>query len=284
MLQTDAAINPGNSGGPLLNIRGEVIGINTAIISNSRTEGNIGIGFAVPINAVRDLLPQLRAGKVIRGRIGVSVSAVPRDGYEDFGLSSRSGAIVATVAPEHAAAKAGLQPGDVIVQYNGRPVKDRDELVAMVIATKPGTTVPLKLLRNKQDKTVNVQVEELDLDNEQASNATPRRSNEQGNDQPQEESSGGFGVTLSNVTPQIARRIQMPNGQTGALVTDVDPSSSSAVQLRPGDVIMSVNGKPVSNAADAKRELDKVQSGRIARLLLWRTNPNGEVFVAVKKD
>jgi serine protease Do len=284
MLQTDAAINPGNSGGPLLNMRGEVIGINTAIISNSRTEGNIGIGFAVPINTVRDLLPQLRAGKVSRGRIGVQVSAVPRDGYEDFGLSSRSGAIVASVTPDHAAAKAGLQPGDVIVQYNSRPIKDRDELVAMVIGTKPGTTVPIKVLRNKQEKTLNVQVEELDLENEQGGSSAPRRSNDQGNDQPQEESSGGFGVTLSNVTPQISRRIQLPNGQSGALVTDVDPSSSAAVQLRPGDVIMSVNGKPVSNASDAKRELDKVQSGRIARLLLWRTNPNGEVFVAVKKD
>jgi len=283
-LQTDAAINPGNSGGPLLNIRGEVIGINTAIISNSRTEGNIGIGFAVPINVVRDLLPQLRSGKVIRGRIGVSVAAVPREGYEDFGLSSRSGAIVATVTPDHAAAKAGLQPGDVIVQYNGRPVKDRDELVAAVIATKPGTTVPIKILRNKQEKTVNVTVEELDLDNEQAGSATPRRNNDQSNEQPEEESSNGFGVTLSNVTPQISRRLQIPSGKSGALVTDVDPSSSAAAQMRPGDVILSVNGKTVSNATDAKRELDKVPSGRIAQLLLWRTNPNGEVFIAVKKD
>jgi serine protease Do len=285
MLQTDAAINPGNSGGPLLNVRGEVIGINTAIISNSRTEGNIGIGFAVPINTVRDLLPQLRAGKVIRGRIGVQVAAVPREGYEDFGLTSRAGAIVSTVTPDHAAAKAGLQPGDVIVQYNGRSIKDRDELVAMVIATKPGTTVPIKVLRNKQEKTLNVTVEELDLENEQAGSSAPRRGgNDQGNEQPQEESSGGFGVTLSNVTPQISRRAQLENGRTGALVTDVDPSSSAAAQIRPGDIILSVNGRTVSNASDAKRELDKVESGRIARLLLWRTNPNGEVFVAVKKD
>jgi len=284
MLQTDAAINPGNSGGPLLNIRGEVIGINTAIISNSRTEGNIGIGFAVPINVVRDLLPQLRSGKVTRGRIGVQVSAVPREGYEDFGLSSRSGAIVATVTPDHAAAKAGLQPGDVIVQYNGRPVKDRDELVAMVIATKPGTTVPIKILRNKQEKTLNVNVEELDLENEQSGSGAPRRSNDQGNDQQQEESSGGFGITLNNVTPQISRRVQLPSGQSGALVTDIDPNSSAAAQIRPGDIILSVNGKTVANAADAKRELDKVASGKFARILLWRTNPNGEVFVAVKKD
>jgi serine protease Do len=238
----------------------------------------------VPINVVRDLLPQLRSGKVSRGRIGVQVSAVPREGFEDFGLTSRSGAIVATVTPDHAAAKAGLQPGDVIVQYNGRPVKDRDELVGMVIATKPGTTVPIKILRNKQKKTLNVSVEELDLENEQAGSATPRRGNDQGNDQQQEESSGGFGVTLNNVTPQIARRVQLPSGQTGALVTDVDPNSSAAAQIRPGDIVLSVNGKSVSNAADAKRELDNVASGKFARILLWRTNPNGEVFVAVKKD
>ncbi len=143
MLQTDAAINPGNSGGPLLNVRGEVIGINTAIISNGRSEGNIGIGFAVPINTVRDLLPQLRAGKVIRGRIGVSVAAVPREGFEDFGLKTR---VRAPSSPRSRRAarrpKRGIEPGDVIAQYNGRPVANRDELVAVVIATKPGTSVP----------------------------------------------------------------------------------------------------------------------------------------------
>src|SRR4029077_16643212 len=96
MLQTDAAINPGNSGGPLLNLRGEVVGMNTAIISNGRAEGNIGIGFAVPINTIRNLLPQLHSGKVIRGRIGVQISAVPREGFEDFGLKTRSGAIVSS--------------------------------------------------------------------------------------------------------------------------------------------------------------------------------------------
>src|SRR3954454_1581581 len=127
MLQTDAAINPGNSGGPLLNLRGEVIGINTAIITNARNEGNIGIGFAVPSNTVRDLLPQLHTGKVIRGRIGVSVLQVPREGFEDFGLKSRAGAIVSQVSPNGAAQKAGVEPGDVIVQFNGRPVKNSDE-------------------------------------------------------------------------------------------------------------------------------------------------------------
>src|SRR5471032_2639543 len=155
-LQTDAAINPGNSGGPLLNIRGEVIGMNTAIITNARNEGNIGIGFSVPSNTVRELLPQLRTGKIVRGRIGVQVIEVPRDGFEDFGLKSRMGALVAQISAGGASAKAGMEPGDVITQYNGRSVQNRDELVKMVIATRPGTTVPVKVLRNKQEKTLNV--------------------------------------------------------------------------------------------------------------------------------
>ena len=147
MLQTDAAINPGNSGGPLLNIRGEVIGMNTAIIANGRAEGNIGIGFAVPINAVRDLLPQLHTGKVTRGRIGVQIAPVPRDAFQDFGLKSRVGAVVSSVAPGGAADKAGIQPGDVIIEFNGRPVPNSNNLVNMVTATKPGTSVPVKVVR-----------------------------------------------------------------------------------------------------------------------------------------
>jgi len=280
MLQTDAAINPGNSGGPLLNVRGEVIGINTAIISNGRSEGNIGIGFAVPINTVRDLLPQLRAGKVIRGRIGVSVAAVPREGYEDFGLKTRQGAIVATVSPGGAAAKAGMEPGDVIIQYNGRPVTNRDELVASVIATKPGTSVPIKVLRNKEEKTLNVTIEELDLDAEQGQARRSQRGSDE-NDQA-EEGSSGFGLTLQNLTPSIARRLQIPSGKSGALISDVDPNGPAAAALRAGDVILSVNRQPVTNAADAGRELQKVPSGHIAQILVWRGE--SEVFVTVKKD
>src|SRR5262252_4754923 len=200
MLQTDAAINPGNSGGPLLNIRGEVIGINTAIISNGQSEGNIGIGFAVPINTVRDLLPQLREGKVIRGRIGVSVTSVPREGYDVFGLKSRTGAVVSSVLPNSAAAKAGMEPGDVVLEYNGRPVPNRDELVKMVVATKPGTSVPVKILRNKQERTLTVVVEQLDLDAENQT-AQSRRNNNQREDNAETQGSG-FGLTLSNLTAQ----------------------------------------------------------------------------------
>jgi serine protease Do len=280
MLQTDAAINPGNSGGPLLNVRGEVIGMNTAIITNARSEGNIGIGFAVPINTVRDLLPQLHTGKISRGRIGVSVLAVPREGFEDFGLSKRMGAIVAEVTPGGAAMKAGMEPGDVITQYNGRPVQNNNELVKMVVATKPGTNVQVKVLRNKQEKTLNLTVDELDLEAEQ----NPTRRSTQQNDQPEPEpqGTGSFGLTLEPVTPQMARRLRLPSGRTGAVVTEVDPDGASAGALRQGDVILSVNGKPVANAVDAARELQKVQTGRLAQLRVWRGE--SEIFVPVKKE
>jgi serine protease Do len=279
VMQTDAAINPGNSGGPLLNARGEVIGINTAIITNARSEGNIGIGFAVPINTVRDLLPQLRQGKVVRGRIGVQVTQVQREGYQDYGLKSRMGAIVATVIPNGAAAKAGMEPGDVIVQYNGRPVQNNDELVKMVVATKPGTSVPIKVLRDKQEKTLNVTVEELDLNAEQNGG---RRSPTRENDPPEEHGASGFGLTLEPVTPAMARRLQMPSGQNGAVITDVDPDGPAAGLLRPGDVILSVNRKQVASATEAARALQAVQSGHLAQLIIWRGN--AETFVSVKKD
>ena len=281
MLQTDTAINPGNSGGPLLNVRGEVIGMNTAIITNAQNEGNIGIGFAVPSNTVRELLPQLRQGKVVRGRIGVQVQPVPREGFADFGLKSAAGAIVSAVVPGGAASKAGIEPGDVIVEFNGHPVTKYDDLVKTVIATKPGTQVPVKVVRNNKDqKTLTVTVDELDLDAEQ--NLAQNRGNNQA---PQEEHGTGFGLTLQDLTPAAARRLQMPSGQSGAVITDVDPDSgSAAVGVRAGDVILSVNRRTVSSAEEAGRELQKVPSGGLAQLLLWRANPPGQLFVPVRKD
>ncbi len=281
MLQTDTAINPGNSGGPLLNVRGEVIGINTAIITNGQSEGNIGIGFAVPSNTVRELLPQLRQGKVVRGRIGVSVAPVPREGYADFGLESAAGAIVSTVSPGGAAAKAGIEPGDVIVEFNGHAVTKYDDLVKTVTATKPGTQVPVKVMRDKGQKTLTVTVDELDLEAEQ--NAPQARNNNE-NQAPPEDHGAGFGLTLQDLTPAMARRLQIPTGQAGAVITDVDPAAGSAAAgLRAGDTILSVNRQAVSNAAEAGRELQKIRSGGLAQLLLWRSNL-GQVFVPVRKD
>jgi serine protease Do len=274
MLQTDAAINPGNSGGPLLNVRGEVIGINTAIYSDMRQAGNIGIGFAVPINAVRELLPQLRTGKITRGMIGVSVQAVPRDALQEFGLKERRGALVGSVSPGGPASKAGIEPGDIILQVNDRPIANRDELVRTVVNMKPGTTVPVRVLRDKQERTLNVTIGELDLEAE---------GNRQSRAEPEEDTTTGFGISLGNLTAERARRLGVPAGTSGALITDVDPNSTAAqAQLRPGDVVLRVNRVPVASAADAVRELQRVQSGSTAFLLIWRQNQ--EIFVTIRKQ
>ncbi|MQA30466.1 MAG: PDZ domain-containing protein [Luteitalea sp.] len=281
MIQTDAAINPGNSGGPLLNLRGEVIGINTMIFTNARVEGNIGIGFAVPSNTVRDLLPQLHTGKVIRGRIGLQMVNIPREAYEDFGLKSRAGALVSVVAAGGPADKAGIKAGDVIVEFNGRPVANTGDLQKSVTSTKPGTSVAVKVIRNGKEESLNATVEELDLDAERGQQA---RNNPL--DQPQEQGQDSFGLTLTNLTPQIARRLQMPSGQAGAVITDVDPNGPSVGALRQGDVIVAVNGARVASASDAGRELQKIASGRFARILVWRVagSEATEVFVTVRKD
>ena len=276
VLQTDAAINPGNSGGPLLNLRGEVIGINTAIISNARTPTNIGIGFAIPINAVRDLLPQLRTGKVVRGRIGVVVEPVPPDSVKDFGLSGRQGALVRSVTSGGPADKAGVKPGDVVVEFNGQPVSNNDELVRLVTGTKPGATVPMKVMRDKQEKTLTITVEELNLEAESGRSG----SGEGGEDNTAET---GFGLTLDNLTPDMARRLRVPSGTTGAVITDVDPNNASTRGLlSPGDVILEVNRAPVRSAAEAARALQKIPSGGRAYLLVWRQGQ--QVFVTVRKE
>ena len=276
MLQTDAAINPGNSGGPLLNVRGEVVGMNTAIYADARQSGNIGIGFAVPINTVRSLLPQLRGGgKITRGMIGVQVQPVPRDMLDDFGLKERKGALVVTVTGDGPAEKAGVKAGDVIIDVNGRPVPSRDELVQTVMALKPGTTVPMRVLRDKQEKTLNVTIGELNLDSESQS---PEESDEQ-----TEDTSAGFGMTLGNLTADRARRLELPAGTTGALITDVDPSGTAArAGLQAGDVILQVNRRKVESAVDAKTELQKIKSGGTTMLLIWRRNQ--EIFLTLKKE
>jgi serine protease Do len=151
MVQTDAAINRGNSGGPLLNLRGEVIGINTAIFSDNGGGGNVGVGFAVPINTVKEILPQLHKGKVVRSRIAVSLDGRPltREDIQDLGLPRTGGAVVSIIEAEGPAAKAGMRVGDVIVEYNGQPVTDNSQLTGMVTRTAPNTTVPVKIVRRR---------------------------------------------------------------------------------------------------------------------------------------
>jgi serine protease Do len=280
MLQTDAAINPGNSGGPLLNLRGEVVGINTAIYSDGRM-GNMGIGFAVPSNTVRELLPELRTGKVTRGRIGVSVQEVEREAVDEFGLKERAGAVVRIVDPSGPAAAAGIRPGDVILSFDGKPVRRSDVLVDMVTATKPGTTVEVRLMRARQERTVNIVVQELDLEAENVRAGTGRGGG-RNPAAPQQETSSGFGLTMDNITPEVARRAELPNTQ-GALVTAVQPESPAARRgLRPGDIILRVGEVEITTAADAQRELNRVPSGGTAFLIVL--SGGQETFVTVTKD
>jgi serine protease Do len=279
VLQTDAAINPGNSGGPLLNIRGEVIGINTAIIADGRQSGNIGIGFAIPINTVRDLLPQLETGKVSHGRIGVTVGTVPREAVDEFGLKDRKGAVVSSVQPGGAAAKAGMEPGDVITSYNGKPVNGRDDLVRMVVSTKPHTTVPMRVMRDRQEKTINVTVDELDLEAE--GNLARGGGRDRDNDTAQE-TSAGFGLSLSNVSSEVARRLRLEDNK-GALIQDIEPASPAArAGLQPGDVIIRVGRTPITTAAEASRELGKVASHGTVFLRVLRNGT--ETFASITKD
>jgi serine protease Do len=278
VLQTDAAINPGNSGGPLLNARGEVVGINTAIYTDSRQQGNIGIGFAIPINSVRELIPQLITGKISRGVIGVQVTAVPTDALAEFGLKERRGALVGSVARGRPAAKAGIEPGDIILEFNGKAVKNRDELVATVVATRPGTTVPIKVLRDKQEKTLSITVDELDLE---AENSVPeeRRTSAE----PDEEPSQGFGLTLTALTAETARRMRVPSDVQGVLVSDIEQGSPAfRAGLVRGDVITRVNRQAVRTPQDASRLLSQVPSGGTAFLLVLRAGQ--EQFFTVRKE
>ena len=270
MLQTDAAINPGNSGGPLLNVRGEVVGMNTAIYTDAARQANIGIGFATPINTIRDLLPQLRTGKVTRGVIGVSVrNDFDRQAAEAMGVKEGRGALVSTVTSGGPAARGGVQPGDVIVDFNGRPVEDNVALVNMVMATKPGTSVPITVVRNGQRRTLNITVDELDLQAEQGG----RPSRDTRPEEP-ESTTTGFGLTIEPITPQLARELELPRNRGGAVVTSVErgsPAFNAGVVA--GDVILEVNRQPVTSVSQVTKALQSAGPGTPVFLLVWR---NGE--------
>jgi serine protease Do len=277
MIQTDAAINKGNSGGPLLNVRGEVIGINTMIYSDNSQGGNIGIGFAVPINKVHALLPQLEAGKVVRGRIAVSLFShrITREDMEDLALPAVGGATIASVDDGPAKA-AGMKVGDVVVEFNGKPVQDNDSLIAMVTSTTPGTTVPVKVVRAKKTLTLNVKVEELDLAQEQGQETIAAARQNEDRNTPKDT---GFGMTIQEITPSAARTLQ---GKGGAVVSSVDPLGQAAqAGLNPGDVILSVNDEEVKTLDQVSKALDAVATGRTARLIV--SSRGQERLVLVRK-
>ena len=272
MLQTDAAINPGNSGGPLLNIRGDVIGMNTSIITDRI--GNVGIGFAVPINTVLELLDQLRDGRVTRGMIGVSIANVPREGYEVLGLDEPYGVTVNSVNDDGPADDAGMRPGDVIVAYDGDPVGNTEDLQARVVATAPETEVEVDIIRDLEPMTLTVTIGELNLDQERASVMTTDTG---------EQTSEGFGMTLQNLTPRTRRQLGVPDDTSGVVVSDVTRGGNAeATGVQPGDVILRINRAEVSSVSEAIELLNGIESERTAFLLVQRGEER--VFLQVEKD
>jgi len=233
-IQTDAAINPGNSGGAMVDLHGNLVGINTAIATGGG-EGNVGIGFAIPINMARTVADQLVAhGKVVRGYLGLYPQDVTNDIAKQFGLSGPTGALVSDVSPDSPAAKAGIKRGDVILKVNGQPVESANDLRLRISQTPPGTDVKLEISRDGKVQDVTVDLGEFP---EKEANATPGQSN-----------GGGLqGVNVQDLTPDLAQQLNLPAGVHGVVVSDVDPSSPAAADLQRGDVIQEVNHKPISN-------------------------------------
>ncbi|MGC2696511.1 MAG: Do family serine endopeptidase [Candidatus Angelobacter sp.] len=275
-IQTDAAINPGNSGGPLVSMNAEVIGINTAIYTQSF--GYQGVGFAMPSNVVRDVYEQLTTGdhRVARGSIGVEFSAAPNPAVlRMYGV--KNGVTISNVRPDSPAAKAGLQGEDTITAVNGKPIKSGDELVNLISATKPGNKLNLTFVRNGQQKEANVAVADrakLFADRtDQTSDDTPEDS------QPQPTK---LGVTVKAVTPEMAERMGTPEGK-GVQVVDVKPDSfAEDIGLQPGLVIMKVNKQTVNNEEDFRKITSQLKSGQDVVFLVHsgRGANGGNAFIS----
>ncbi|MCX6625032.1 MAG: DegQ family serine endoprotease [Acidobacteria bacterium] len=272
-IQTDAAINPGNSGGALINHRGELVGINTAILAG-RSGGNQGIGFAIPINMARQVMDQiLKNGRVIRGYIGIGIQAVTPDLAKAFGMKDPNGVAITSVEPEGPAAGSGLQVGDVVTSLNGEDVKDINAFRLRVSQMAPGATVKLTVLHeNGQKKEITVKLGELPTDKAQRG-ATPGEDNE---------GTTLAGVTVDRLTPQIIQRLGVPSTTRGVVITNIDPASNGAESgLQQGDVIQSINRQPVTSVADYSRLLR--QAGKNA-VLLRIARGQGSLFIVVQPD
>ena len=260
-IQTDAAINPGNSGGPLVDAHGQVIGINTFLISPSGAF--TGMGFAIPTQIVRPTVEALiKDGKVNHGYMGIGISDVTPENSKFFNLQKAEGALVTQVEPDSPGSKAGLKVGDVITQLNGHTVSDAGSLQVEVGQKQPGTTIKLGVIRNGKDETVAVTLASMDKENGEvsasANSGKPR-----------------WGLGLSDVTPDIRQELQAPRNVTGALVGNVQPGSpADNAGLQRGDVILEVNRKPVKSAQDATETLKSIPAGQDALVLVWSQGGN----------
>jgi serine protease Do len=267
-IQTDAAINPGNSGGALVNLKGELIGVNSAIFS--RTGGNMGIGFAIPSNMARGVMDSLlKYGKVVRGWLGVSIQEITPDLAKEFAAPDTHGALVAEVMASSPAAKAELQRGDIITRYNGVSVNDTAHLRTLVADTAPGTTVTVTILRHKRTKEMRLTVQELPDQVARASNS-PSGNGEH----------ALVGVTVEPLSGRDEGRGQKESGLT---VTNVKPDSpADRAGLKEGDIIQEINRKPVRNIQDFERLVNSLEPK--SRVLLLITRREGTLFLLVNPD
>jgi len=240
-LQTDAAINPGNSGGPLFNMKGEVIGINTAIVATGQ-----GIGFAIPINMAKELLPQLEKGKVTRGWLGVSIQEVTEEIAKSFELKEPKGALVAEVMEDTPAERGGLERGDIIVEFDGKDIDTPNELQRIVAGTPPNKRSKVKVIRDGKRKTLTVKLGTMpdELGEVREGIATD------------------LGLTVQTLTPALAEQFNWPRDEKGALITNVDPGSAGAeAGLQRGDLIKEINRQPVESASAYERFVSEAKKG-----------------------
>ena len=275
-LQTDAPINRGNSGGALVNLNGELIGINSQILSSGGAGGgSIGIGFAIPSNMSKSVMEQLVAnGKVRRGLLGIGIQEITEDNKEFFNLKDTKGIIINEIKAGRAAEKAGLKRDDVIVAINGEAIDDSNVLRNKVAGTLPGTEVKVKIVRDGKEQEIPVVLDEL--------NPEAAKSEEPGGTNNQEKSpeGGKLGLNLQPVTPQILRQLELPADTTGVVVTEVDPSGAAArTGMARGDVILTINRQPVASLDEVQTALDKAGDKPILLLVARR---GGTVYLTVR--
>jgi serine protease Do len=266
-IQTDASINPGNSGGPLMNIKGEVIGINTAIISGPSGGGNVGIGFAIPVNVAKSILTDLREnGKVTRGWLGVMIQKISPELAKSFSLKDNKGALVGDVIPDGPAFKAGIKRGDVIVQFNEREVTSVEQLPKIVAQTNPETDVKVVVIRDGVPLTLNVRIAVLKEGEQKLAR--------------QGIAEDPLGLQGQDITPELAQSMGLET-EEGVLVSDVIAGQGAAeAGIKRGDVITEIDRKPVKNMTEYSHSLGIIKKGRTVLFLIRRGGTT--IYIAVK--